>query len=227
MSSPRPAQRGAVPAEVAGFIGQLARRIAADAAPPPEISEAVVRQVERTDDLTVRFVASARATGSEPEVITRSALAERVASVLQGAGARDVLVEWPEGGEDARAVRAALEAAGVQVVEERSDDVLFAVRAVVTGVAAAIAETGTLVLESGNGVSRSASLVPPLHVAVVRRSQLLADLSDYFLGERLAASPPTCSTLVTGPSKTADIEGILVTGVHGPGRVVILLVSDT
>jgi L-lactate dehydrogenase complex protein LldG len=63
-----------------------------------------------------------------------------------------------------------------------------------------------------------ASLVPPVHVAIVEEVQILPDLFDLFQGLRLAGVPtlPTNLTLITGPSKTGDIELQLTTGVHGP-----------
>jgi L-lactate utilization protein LutC len=97
------------------------------------------------------------------------------------------------------------------------------------GVAApdwAIAETGTLVYASGPAQTRSATLLPPVHLAVVDASCVLADLMD--LPARLAERsddglPPRSVALVTGPSKTGDIELKLTTGVHGPGEVHVLI----
>ena len=81
-----------------------------------------------------------------------------------------------------------------------------------------IAETGSLVLSAGPGRHRLASLAPPLHVAVLSRKNILSNLEAAFscLGART-------SVVITGPSRTADIEGVLVRGIHGPGRVWVLL----
>ncbi len=87
----------------------------------------------------------------------------------------------------------------------------------------ALAETGTLVLLSGPGSERAASLLPPVHLAVVHEGQILWDLFD--LVERLEpASLASNLVLVTGPSKTGDLELQLTTGVHGPGTLIVLLV---
>ena len=97
----------------------------------------------------------------------------------------------------------------------------------ITDVHAALAETGTLVCQAGPLHGRGHSLVPPVHVAIVRRSDILPDLLD--LVARMPENSrelPSAIALITGPSKTADIEGILITGVHGPGRVFVLLVED-
>jgi L-lactate utilization protein LutC len=90
----------------------------------------------------------------------------------------------------------------------------------------AIAETGTLAMFARPGQQRLASLAPPCHVAVVERRQILPDLFDLFaaLDEAGHDKLPSNVTLITGPSKTGDIELQLTTGVHGPGdwRVIVV-----
>ena len=102
-------------------------------------------------------------------------------------------------------------------------DVQAAAAIGVTGCDAAIAETGSLALVTGRGKPRAASLLPPTHVAIVGRDQLRATMGE-FLRERAAelAAAANC-TFVTGPSRTADIELTLTLGVHGPGRVVVII----
>ena len=93
----------------------------------------------------------------------------------------------------------------------------------VTGCDAAIAETGSLVVLSGRGRARTVSLLPPVHLAIVQRSDIVATLADAFsrLAERLRTSA-SC-TVITGPSRTADIELTLTLGIHGPGRVIVVI----
>ena len=95
----------------------------------------------------------------------------------------------------------------------------------VTGVHAAIAETGSLVICAEPGSPRLASLAVPVHVAVVRESQVLPDLLDWADWQQTVAAS-TGQVLISGPSKTADIELNLVTGVHGPGEVHVILLAD-
>ena len=85
----------------------------------------------------------------------------------------------------------------------------------------AIAETGTLMMCSGPGQERVASLLPPMHIAIIERQQILPDLIDAFA---LLTPPPSNVTFITGPSKTGDIELQLTTGVHGPGKWRVIIV---
>jgi L-lactate utilization protein LutC len=94
----------------------------------------------------------------------------------------------------------------------------------ITDVHAAVAETGSIVIRPDAGHGRLLSLAPPIHIAVIEPRNFVADLVDLFekLG-RDGIAPNT--TIITGPSKTADIEGVLVTGVHGPGLVQLYILS--
>jgi L-lactate utilization protein LutC len=108
----------------------------------------------------------------------------------------------------------------------QAKDDYFAADVGITNVAYLIAETGTLVMASQPDEPRSASLLPPIHIALAHRSQLLPDLFDLFdlfSPVEGKGSPPSCLTLITGPSKTGDIELKLVTGVHGPGELHVVV----
>jgi L-lactate dehydrogenase complex protein LldG len=93
----------------------------------------------------------------------------------------------------------------------------------VTGCDAAIAETGSLALLSGEGRPRAASLLPPVHLAIVRRADLRFGMDEYFRERADAIASAACCTFVTGPSRTADIELTLTVGVHGPGKVIVVV----
>lgn len=86
---------------------------------------------------------------------------------------------------------------------------------------AALAETGTLVLTSGPGKSRLATLLPPVHIALVPTSVLTADLFTWT--ESFSRQLPANLNFISGPSKTADIEQIMAVGVHGPKRFIVIL----
>ena len=86
-----------------------------------------------------------------------------------------------------------------------------------------LAETGSLIVHSSPTEPRSGSLLPPVHIAVARREQIVADLFDVLEPYSAERSPPSNLVLITGPSKTGDIELKLVTGVHGPGEVYVII----
>lgn len=104
-------------------------------------------------------------------------------------------------------------------------EAFFAADVGISGVDQVIAETGTIVQCSRHDQPRSLTLLVPIHVAVARREEILPDLFDLFEGPARPATMPGCLTLVTGPSKTGDIELRLVTGVHGPGEVHLVVVA--
>lgn len=96
----------------------------------------------------------------------------------------------------------------------------------VTGVFAAIAETGTLMLLSGPQTPASAHLLPETHVAVVPASRIVAHYEDAFARMREEhGQPPRAMNLVSGPSRTGDIEQTIVLGAHGPYRVHVVIVE--
>jgi L-lactate dehydrogenase complex protein LldG len=90
-------------------------------------------------------------------------------------------------------------------------------------VAGGIAETGSLVCTSAGGRAVQAGLLPSHHVAIVHRERIFPTLDDFFAS--CAADPPTNVTLVTGPSRTADIELTLAIGVHGPEKLDVIVTS--
>ena len=99
-----------------------------------------------------------------------------------------------------------------------------------TGTDYALAETGSLVILPRRGLSRLVSLVPPVHVALVRPEEVLESLHDLFLLRRLeykrrGGEMGSYLNFITGPSRTADIEMTIVQGVHGPRAVHMILVE--
>jgi L-lactate utilization protein LutC len=103
----------------------------------------------------------------------------------------------------------------------------FAADLGITSVDWAVAETGTLALCSLPGQGRVVSLLPPNFLAILEPAQIVPDLFDLFARlEERKQNLPSNVTLVTGPSKTGDIELKLTTGVHGPGNVHVLVVEE-
>lgn len=96
-----------------------------------------------------------------------------------------------------------------------------------TGADAAAATTGTLVFSTGEGKSRIPTVLPPVHIAVITLDQIVPRLEDWLKRERITddsaihRSAHIC--LISSPSRTADIEKQLVLGVHGPGRLQVVV----
>lgn len=122
-------------------------------------------------------------------------------------------------------LEAALTEHGVQVAERDSS-----LRVGITGADAALAATGSLVLLSGPGKPRLASLLPPMHIAVLHREQILADLETWVAQIRQrgidAFQELASAMIVSGPSRTADIAMKLILGMHGPGELHIVILQS-
>jgi L-lactate dehydrogenase complex protein LldG len=88
----------------------------------------------------------------------------------------------------------------------------------------ALGDTGTLVMISSPQEARMISLLPPLHIAILERSRILSGLDELFTVIPKPADITSSMVLITGPSRTGDIEQILVRGVHGPGEIHVIVV---
>ncbi len=88
---------------------------------------------------------------------------------------------------------------------------------------ALIAQTGSVLITSRSAGGRALSVLPPHHVVIARRDQLIPDLPEAFalLKRKYGSNYPSLISLVTGPSRTGDIERILVLGAHGPRKLTI------
>ena len=87
-----------------------------------------------------------------------------------------------------------------------------------------VAQTGTVVITNRSAGGRALSVLPPHHVVIARREQLIPDLPTAFalLKKKYEGNYPSMISLVTGPSRTGDIERILVLGAHGPKKLTVL-----
>jgi L-lactate utilization protein LutC len=112
-------------------------------------------------------------------------------------------------------------------LEAPPPEAIFRCEIGISGAQWAVAETGTLVLESDEERHRLASLVPPVHIAIVaadRVRQTIAEVLDA-LSERPLGALSRTVTFVTGPSRTSDIELTLAIGVHGPAELHVVIVG--
>jgi len=221
--------RGAFVARVSAALERKAPITPADAAPPPPatVNESVVRVVGAGEDLPDVFAKRAAAAGMMVHKTTGAALTDDLVALVDSLAAGRVAIQDRD---SLAGVLSALRHRGRKADLGGTVDfaALYDVDAGITDVQAAIAETGSLVCSSGSGRGRGLSLVPPLHIAVVWCSQIVPDLVDYWASHAgsLPQTLPSSIVLITGPSKTADIEGVLITGVHGPREVHVMLVLD-
>ena len=184
-------------------------------------------------DLVERFAAEVNLVGGQAHVVQDIAHVRRtLLDLIRTYDARSALC-WRHPVLDRVGLDAALTQAGVKPVRHDSlaslapderQRLILAADLGITCADFAIAETGTLALLAKPGQERLASLAPPVHVAIIERAQILPDLCDLF--DRLGGDLPSNLVLVTGPSKTGDIELELTTGVHGPGHWHVIILDD-
>lgn len=198
---------------------------------PPAVDEALVRLATHDDDLIAMFCDRAASVGMHVDRTTADELVDQIVAKLVELDAKWIVVGF-DSLDQADALNSAIEAADIQIVNWLAGgatmDVQFDTDVGVTDVHAALAETGSLICNVDAKHSRGLSLVPPVHIAIVGARQILPDMLDYFATQHDATgiALPSSQAIISGPSKTADIEGQLVTGVHGPGKVFIYVVED-
>ncbi|MFZ5909807.1 MAG: LUD domain-containing protein [Chloroflexota bacterium] len=162
-----------------------------------------------------RFTAELAALGGHVTKCTALELSGHLLSFLRERG-----IECVQAWESVPGVNwADITGAGISVEKEADESI----KAGVTGALAGIAETGTLVIPGGAGRPLTASLLPEIHIAVLRASDIVPNLETAIQLPGVVGSPATA--LVSGPSRTADIEMTLTIGVHGPGELHVFLLE--
>jgi L-lactate dehydrogenase complex protein LldG len=192
---------------------------------PPAPNEAVTRLLKQDADLPETFAKIAAAAQFKVDRTSDQEIAGRLLAFLQTRGCRRIgltispLLQRLD-------LAAKIKSAGYDVRSwnELTLDEAYDLDCGITDVYAAVAETGSLVIRPDPDHGRALSLVPPTHIAIVEASNFVADLIDLFEKLNKETTPPNI-TIITGPSKTADIEGVLVTGVHGPGLVQVFVLA--
>lgn len=115
-----------------------------------------------------------------------------------------------------------------QNIEQLKDTLFNHIQASITTTRGAIAETGTLILWPTEEEPRTMSLVPPIHVALLKTSTIRGSFAETLESEKWAETGlPTNVLLISGPSKTADIQQTLAYGAHGPKELIVLLIHDS
>jgi L-lactate dehydrogenase complex protein LldG len=178
---------------------------------------------ERVDQFTRQLVAA------HAEVIIADAITwqHRLAERLAEGEVRRLLADWQgEAGPTlARALPAAIDKPAFdRPIEEWKEELFETVDAGFSVADAGVAATGTLIFASGTRAPRTVSLVPPLHCALVYADRIYADLPAALAAGRWSDAMPTNLIMVSGPSKTADIQQTLAYGAHGPKQLVVIVV---
>jgi L-lactate dehydrogenase complex protein LldG len=200
-----------------------------DEAPRPA-AEPEAAPVERRE-MVARLKKLLEAMRSEVRMVPEAGWVATLVEVLKARGCGTLL--YAPGTPVGQAVAAAWAAGADGLPElvpyadavEQLKDRIFTVDAAVTAAAGAVADTGALILRPSAAEPRLMSLVPPIHVAVLRAETVFASLSEAMRAGRWSEEMPTNLVLVSGPSKTADIELILAFGVHGPKELIVLIVE--
>jgi len=129
---------------------------------------------------------------------------------------------------DSPTIRHLLQQAGgnVTILEDAEAKTLFDCDAGVTGAQWGIAETGTLVLESKDERHRLVSLVPPVHIGIIPAGQIRRTMAEVLEAVSREGDLSRALTFITGPSRTSDIELTLAIGVHGPGKLHVIVIQE-
>lgn len=214
----------------------------------PESAEAIrARLRPQRAALVARLQDELRAVGGQVVRVTSVAEATQYVTQLAREYEADLVVRWENDLLEMLEIDAALQQQGVDtevaapplddeavMAEQRQKlrELLARADIGLSGADYVIAETGTLALSTLPGQMRGVSLLPPVHVAVVKDSQIVGTMADCLamlqdegradLPERLTS----CVSFITGPSRTGDIELSLTVGVHGPGELHLVILDD-
>ena len=112
-----------------------------------------------------------------------------------------------------------------QPIEQWKAELFQQIDVGITTTLGAIAETGSLILWPDAAEPRLLSLVPPVHIALVKVDSIYETFAQAVAAQNWAQQMPTNALLISGPSKTADIEQTLAYGIHGPQQLIVLLID--
>ncbi len=200
--------------------------------PEPISRKQLPLQPAAAADPAAQFCAELAKAGGRPHGAESAAAARNlVAEIARACSARSALV-WSHPLLEEVGIYNALADVGIEVIREDGrapENFRASALAADLGITAcdhALADTGTLVLLAKSGQARGSSLLPPVHIALVERHRILASLDELILRLRDEPELSSCLTLITGPSRTGDIELVLSVGVHGPRELHAVLLGE-
>jgi L-lactate dehydrogenase complex protein LldF len=165
--------------------------------------------------LVEKFVQEFEAVGGRLHRVSEKELPGAVASLL-----KEDYIDRIQCAAGLAQMEAFLQESGISIANEADPQL----RAGITAALAGIADTGSLLLVAGEQGTLTASLLPDIHIAVLRSSQLMPSLADVLAKEQVRSA--SAAVIITGPSRTGDIEMALTIGVHGPKEIHVFLVED-
>lgn len=207
------------------ILGKLrsAQKPFTEVAPIEERRHMVPMSPELTqDELLQRFTEEASALSCYVYHLNKNDAFEQIMDLI---GDNKSVLSWAQDYIPLDGLHDKLSDAGISIADPKDGNVLVGI----SGVSSALAATGSLVMSSGAGQYRTTSLLPDRHIAVMTPDQLYVDFETWQQAQQAEGYPAftksSNTTLITGPSKTADIAQELIKGAHGPREVHIIVLK--
>jgi L-lactate dehydrogenase complex protein LldG len=188
------------------------------------------RLVETQSEKAARFSRLIELAHAEVHHVTRANWLQKIWEVLAAREIKRLLVA--PGTEHGQRALSELAPTGIectsydQPIEAWKEEMFRHIPASLTAARAAVAETGTLILWPDEHEPRLMSLVPPVHIVLVEAGRIYNTFFEAMQSEGWKDGMPTNALLISGPSKTADIQVTLAYGAHGPKELVVLLLGE-
>jgi L-lactate dehydrogenase complex protein LldF len=192
---------------------------------PAEIQPALSGLSEDTSgSLLHKFADELQLLGGHVDICKSEQASQKVLEILQVHNIEEIM-SWgsdtlPDG------LLGKLREAGIRVVFPTSENIRANrhIKAGLTGASGAVADTGSILVLSGAGQPLTASLLPEIHIALLWEKDIHLQLSQVISSEKVKHA--SAAVLISGPSRTADIEMTLTIGVHGPGELYVICLKD-
>lgn len=214
------------------ILAKLKASAPAENRPEPDVAGwfAGHRPVESSDEKASRFRRLIELAHAEVYAVSSANWVQKLWEVLTAKGLAELLVS--PNTDHGRHAMARLSESGIackgyeQPIEAWKDEMFHDTPASLTTARAAVAETGTLILWPDADEPRLMSLVPPVHIVLLDAGKIYNTFFEAMQTEGWKDGLPTNALLISGPSKTADIQVTLAYGAHGPKELVVLLMGD-
>ncbi|MFA0440980.1 lactate dehydrogenase [Vibrio sp. 10N.286.49.C2] len=180
------------------------------------------------DDYTERFIGMMTANHTDVKITTRASLVATLRQTVEEYQLNNVAIgtagEYIEAFHDATSQIQVTEFS--DKIEEWKSELFDQIDAGITHTFGGIADTGALILWPTEHEPRTLSLIPPCHIAVIKKSALFANFPQAMAKGEWSHYMPTNALLISGPSKTADIQQTLAYGAHGPSQLIVIFLED-